>query len=173
MTDVLLLNASYEPLRILSVERATRLILRGRVEAASEETVRIPTSSGEWFVPRVLRLRRYVNVPKLHVKWSKRAVLRRDNWTCIYCGVRAGDLRGSRKIGAADFSVDHILPQSRGGSNTWGNTACACRECNQRKGNRTPQEAGMKLLWEPRRPRVDYLVARGEVPASWKVYVQI
>lgn len=65
------------------------------------------------------------------------------------------------------------MPSSRGGRNSWGNTACACAKCNHRKGNRTPHEAGMKLLWEPKTPRVDYLVASGELPEAWKFYLEV
>jgi 5-methylcytosine-specific restriction endonuclease McrA len=76
-------------------------------------------------------------------------------------------------LGKNDFTVDHLIPRSRGGKNTWGNTACACPLCNNRKGDRTPHEAGMVLRWEPKIPRVGYLVASGDVPAAWKVYLEV
>ena len=85
----------------------------------------------------------------------------------------AVEVRSGRVLTKADFTVDHIIPRSRGGKNTWGNTACACAACNRRKGNRTPHEAGMRLLWEPKTPRVDYLVLWGDIPASWKVYLRM
>jgi 5-methylcytosine-specific restriction endonuclease McrA len=72
-----------------------------------------------------------------------------------------------------DFTIDHILPVSRGGKNTWGNTICACPACNQRKGNRLPNEASMKLLWEPKTPRASYLVVQGDIPAAWKLYLEM
>jgi 5-methylcytosine-specific restriction endonuclease McrA len=72
----------------------------------------------------------------------------------------------------SNFTVDHIMPSSRGGKNSWGNTVCACPVCNHRKGNRTPHEANLKLLWEPKTPRVSYLVASGDIPAAWKVYLE-
>jgi 5-methylcytosine-specific restriction endonuclease McrA len=72
-----------------------------------------------------------------------------------------------------DFTIDHILPVSRGGKGSWGNTVCACPTCNQRKADRTPHEANMKLRWEPKTPRVSYLFVSGEVPAAWKVYLEI
>ena len=71
-----------------------------------------------------------------------------------------------------DFTIDHIVPRSKGGQNTWSNTACACPPCNQRKGDRDPHEAGMTMLWEPKMPRVDYVVASGEVPQAWKIYLE-
>jgi 5-methylcytosine-specific restriction endonuclease McrA len=107
------------------------------------------------------------------VRWSRAAVLRRDEHTCAYCGIRPGDKQHGRTLSERSFTVDHILPISRGGKNTWGNTVCACPACNQRKGSRTPHEANMKLGWEPKRPRVNYLVASGAVPAAWKVYLEL
>jgi 5-methylcytosine-specific restriction endonuclease McrA len=124
-------------------------------------------------IPAVLRLRRYVNVPRRGARWSRRGVMQRDKYTCIYCGIQAGKARGHRLLKRSDFTLDHIVPQSRGGRNTWGNTACACPDCNGRKGDRTPHEAGMTMLWEPKIPRVDYLVASGNVPESWKFYLEI
>jgi 5-methylcytosine-specific restriction endonuclease McrA len=121
----------------------------------------------------VLRLRRYVRVPQRGVRWSRSGVMRRDGYRCIYCGIQAGETRGSRVLYKDAFTIDHLIPRSRGGKNTWGNTACACPTCNQRKGDRTPHEAGMTLLWEPKTPRVDYLVASGSVPAAWKVYLEV
>jgi len=77
-------------------------------------------------------------------------------------------------INKSDFTIDHILPRSRGGRDTWSNTACACSGCNHRKGARLPHEAGMKLRWEPKIPRTSYLViALGTGPAVWKRYVEV
>jgi len=121
----------------------------------------------------VLALKRYINVPQRGARWSKRGVLLRDLWTCAYCGLQADDFRGGRSAKRNYFTVDHIIPRARGGPNTWGNTVCACQECNRRKANRTPHEAGMKLLWEPKTPRTNYLIARGNIPASWKVYLEV
>jgi 5-methylcytosine-specific restriction endonuclease McrA len=76
-------------------------------------------------------------------------------------------------LNKGDFTLDHIIPRSRGGRNTWGNTACACFRCNQRKADRTPHEAGMPMLWEPKTPRVNYIIAAGDVPDTWKVYLPL
>lgn len=173
MSNILLLNASYEPLTIVSHKRALALLLKGRVEAASEEAVEIRGVSKSLRIPTVIRLRRYINVPRRGARWSRQAVLQRDQYTCVYCGAHPGATRRGRMLNHRDFSVDHIMPISRGGKNTWGNTVCACRICNQRKGSRTPHEAGMKLRWEPKIPRTNYLVASGDVPASWKVYLKM
>jgi 5-methylcytosine-specific restriction endonuclease McrA len=173
MVGVLLLNASYEPLAVIPQQRAVSLLQRGRVEAASAEALTLRTVSSTFDVPAVLRLRRYINVPRRGARWSREAVFRRDGYRCIYCGVQAGEVQHGRALLRSDFTLDHILARSRGGRNSWGNTACACRSCNQRKGSRMPHEAGLVLRWEPKIPRVDYLVASGDVPEAWKVYLEI
>jgi 5-methylcytosine-specific restriction endonuclease McrA len=173
MAEVLLLNASYEPLAVITRRRAVSLLLKGRVEAACTEEVEIQGVSNALAIPTVIRLHRYINVPQRGVRWSKQAVLRRDRYTCAYCGIRPGDSQHGQALPRHNFTVDHILPVSRGGKNSWGNTVCACPVCNQRKGNRTPDEANMKLRWEPKRPRVNYLVVSGEIPATWKIYLEV
>ncbi|MBN1875377.1 MAG: HNH endonuclease [Anaerolineae bacterium] len=173
MSQVLLLNASYEPMAIITLRRALSLMIRGRVEAACDESVTLQGSSTNLHIPVVIRLRYYVHVPQRGVHWSRKAVLRRDKYVCAYCGAQIGDKQRGLLLTKLDFTVDHIVPVSRGGKNTWGNTVCACAYCNHHKGNRTPHEANMKLRWEPKRPRVTYLVASGEVPAAWKMYLEV
>lgn len=173
MDRVLLLNASYEPLNVIPLRRAMSLLLRGRVDAASEESLVIYGADSGFKIPMVLRLRRYVNVPRRGARWSRKAILQRDTYQCIYCGISIGGNRTGQILQRKDFTIDHILPVSRGGKSTWTNTACACIHCNQRKGNRLPHEAGMNLRWEPKTPRVDYLVATGNIPSSWKMYLQM
>lgn len=173
MAAVLLLNASYEPLSVISQKRALSLLLRDRVEIATDDVVTLHAGHANFRIPTVLRLRRYIHVPRRSASWSRRGVLERDNYTCIYCNVRAGEKRHGKFISKDEFTIDHLIPRSRKGQNTWGNTACACQECNQRKGDRTPHEAAMPLLWEPKTPRVDYMVATGNVPTAWKVYLEV
>lgn len=173
MVAVLLLNASYEPLAVIPKQRALSLLVRGRVEAVTNEIHAVNGASRTFTIPTVLRLRRYVNVPMRGARWSRRAVLQRDGYRCIFCGIQVGDKRKRVTLTRQDFTLDHLIPRSRGGKNTWGNTACACAPCNQRKGDRAPDEAGMALLWEPKTPRVDYLVASGQVPEAWKIYLQL
>lgn len=174
MARVLLLNASYEPLKVLPATHALQLLVRGCVEPVTETVAaRFRSPSVTLSVPTVIRLQRYVNVPRRNSAWSKRGVLERDEYTCIYCGARPGDLRHGRYLARGDMTIDHILPRSRDGGNTWGNTACACKDCNNRKADRTPHEAGMQLRWEPKIPRVGYLVISGDVPESWKFYLEL
>lgn len=173
MDSVLLLNATYEPLQMISVRRAVKLLLAGKVEAVEGIAHRLFTPGAVFEVPSVMRLTYYVNVPQRGVAWSKRGVLKRDGYTCIYCGAQGGHVQHGRHLTRQDFTVDHIIPRSRGGRNTWGNTACACFTCNQRKGNRTAHEAGMRLRFEPKLPRVNYLIVSGHVPDEWKKYLRV
>lgn len=173
MTNVLLLNSTWEPLGVITPRDAVCLMLRDVVEAVDGVAARLRTPRTIFEVPSVLRLRYYANVPRRRARWSLRAVLIRDRHTCIYCGARPGDKQRGRKLRMADFTVDHIIPRSRGGRNTWTNTACACRRCNGRKADRLPHEAGMRLRWEPKTPRVDYVVVSGDVPVEWKLYLEV
>ncbi len=173
MAEILLLNASYEPLAVITQRRALALWLKGRVEAVTPDSVELAGITGTLQIPTIIRLRRYINVPRRQARWSKRAVLQRDRYTCVYCGVRPGDLQRGQVLSRQSFTIDHVMPVSRGGKNSWGNTVCACASCNQRKGNRTPHEANMRLLWEPKTPRVNYVVASGEAPTTWKIYLEI
>ncbi len=172
-SSVLLLNATYEPLRIIPVRRAVGLLMRDVVEGVDGVAARLRTPSTVFEVPSVLRLRHYVRVPQRGATWSRRNVLARDAYTCVYCGVCIGDRRRGQIVTRADFTLDHLIPRSRGGGNSWSNTACACRWCNHRKADRTPHEAGMRLRWEPKTPRVSYVVASVQAPSEWKIYLRV
>jgi 5-methylcytosine-specific restriction endonuclease McrA len=173
MHQVLLLTTGYEPLNIISWRRALSLILRDRVDPASAEGVTIQSTSTILHIPYVLRLRRYINVPAPHRRWSRRAVLQRDRYICVYCGVQPGNRRFGYVTTRRDITVDHILPLSRGGKSTWDNTACACQSCNQYKGSRTPAEAGLRLRWQPEAPRITFWELYGEIPTAWEIYLDI
>lgn len=172
---VLLLNGgTWEPLTVLTIPRAINLLLSGKAFVVEETGLFLRTVRSRFPVPSVIALHHYINVPRRHANWSRQGVLTRDNYTCIYCGAKVGDVVRDVTLTRHDLTVDHILPLSRGGKNTWSNTACACFACNHRKGNRLPGEAGMKLLWEPKIPRTNYLVIEmGSGPASWKRYIEI
>jgi 5-methylcytosine-specific restriction endonuclease McrA len=171
--SVLLLNQGFQPLKIITLRDAVDLMLRGVVDKVDGIAARLQTPSTIFEVPSVLRLRHYVRAPSRRAVWSRRNILRRDNYTCAYCGVKPGDIRRGEKVDHADMTLDHIIPQDQGGGNTWGNTCAACRWCNHRKANRSPHQAGMKLLFEPKRPRSDYLIWAGELPVEWKIYLEI
>lgn len=173
MDAVLLLNVSYEPLGIIPMRRAMSLMLRDKVDAATVDMVKVTGVSSSFTIPTVIRLKRYINVPHRGVRWSRKAVLQRDNYQCIYCEIKAGEKQRGQVLTRDSFTIDHIIPRSQGGQSTWGNTACACPVCNCRKGARTPHEAGMMLHWEPKTPRIEYLVASGNLPVTWKVYLKM
>ncbi|MFE7564364.1 HNH endonuclease [Kitasatospora sp. NPDC057500] len=138
MRSTLVLNASYEPLTTVSLQRAVVLVLQDKAVVEQAHPLRTVRGTGVSVpVPRVIRLQRYVRVPfRQQAPWSRRGVLVRDQHLCAYCGRRA-------------TTVDHVQPRSRGGGDTWLNTVAACAEDNQRKADRTPEQAGMKLLRKP------------------------
>lgn len=170
---VLLLNVGYTPLKTITIRDAVDLMMRGTVDAVDGIAARLRTPSTVFEVPSILRLRYYVNVPHRTVTWSRRAVISRDNCTCIYCGMKIGDVRKGKVLSRSDFTVDHLIPVSHGEKSTWSNTACACYWCNHRKADRTPHGAGMRLRWEPKRPRTNYLIASGDIPEEWKIYIGV
>lgn len=172
---VLLLNgSSWEPLAVISVPRAINLVLAEKAVIIEETGHFLKTVSSNFPVPSVIALRSFINVPRRKAHWSRRGVLARDAYTCIYCGSRPGDVVRGKVLTKADLTVDHVLPRSRGGRDNWTNTACACYNCNHRKGDRMPGEAGMKMLWEPKTPRTSYLViAVGSGPDAWRQYIEV
>lgn len=171
---VLLLNGStWEPLAVITVARALNLLMAGKAIIVEETGDFLRTVREKFAIPSVIALQTYINVPRRKAHWSRRGVLVRDGYVCIYCGVRPGVIVKNKVIARSDMTVDHILPRSRGGKDTWTNTACACADCNHRKGDKLPNEAGLKLRWEPKTPRTSYLViALGTGPAVWRRYIE-
>jgi 5-methylcytosine-specific restriction endonuclease McrA len=171
---VLLLNGhTWEPLSVISVPRAINLLLAEKAVVVEQSDAMLRTMRDQYPVPSVIALRTYINVPRRQAHWSRRGVLVRDNFTCIYCGVQPGSVVRGKPITKSEFTVDHVIPKSRGGKDQWTNTACACYTCNHRKGDRLPNEAGMKMAWEPKTPRTSYLViAVGSGPEGWKRYIE-
>ncbi|MFO7630331.1 MAG: HNH endonuclease [Prochlorococcaceae cyanobacterium] len=139
MGHVLVLNASYEPLNITTWRRAVVMVLKGKAEGLEHDPLRLLRQ--DLHLPTVIRLRQFVRVPYQPMPLTRRNVLQRDGHCCQYCGYQGDQL-----------SIDHVLPRSRGGPDSWENVATACLPCNVRKGNRTPPEAGMPLARSPRRP---------------------
>lgn len=138
LSNVLVLNASYEPLNITSWRRAIILLLKGKAEQVEHNGKMVAT---DFPLPSVIRLRTYVKIPYKEINPSRWNVMHRDNYTCQYCGSRSREL-----------TIDHVMPRSRGGGDTWENVVAACVTCNVKKGDRTPREASMHLACQPRRP---------------------
>lgn len=172
---VLLLNGqSWEPLSIITIHRAINLLLAEKAVVIEQTDQFLRTVRDKFPIPSVIALRTYINVPRRQAHWSRRGVLMRDNYTCIYCGVQPGGSYKGKMLVKSDFTVDHVIPKSRGGKDQWGNTACACYACNHRKGDRLPHEAGMRMKWEPKTPRTSYLVvAIGSGQENWRRYIEV
>jgi 5-methylcytosine-specific restriction endonuclease McrA len=163
--SVLVLNATYEPLSVVSVRRAVLLLLKEKAEIVEAAEAKLRSEHVSMPMPLVIRLVYYVRIPnRLSLPVTRRTVLARDHYTCQYCG---------RQPPRKDLTVDHILPRSRGGHTAWENVVTACQRCNGRKGNRTPEEAGMSLLSPPVRPRYVALtlIEGGETRHIWDKYM--
>jgi 5-methylcytosine-specific restriction endonuclease McrA len=147
MQDVLVLNSNYEPLNVCTMRRAVSLMLLGKAEVLQHRSAPLPTAGGDYVAPSVLKMRYQVRRPMPQLRLSRHSVLARDQFTCQYCGLRARDL-----------TIDHVLPRWAGGPHTWDNLVACCRRCNLKKGDKTPQQAHMKLARSPKRPHyVPYL----------------
>jgi 5-methylcytosine-specific restriction endonuclease McrA len=161
---VLVLNASYEPLQLVSVRRAIILLLQEKAELIEAAEQQLRARSIVFDTPIVIRLVRYIKIPRrLRLPCSRRGVLARDRETCQYCGVQPG---------RTQLTVDHVKPRSQGGLTVWENVVTACRDCNHRKGGRTPEEANMLLLSKPRQPQYVAFALLGEIERHeiWRKY---
>lgn len=134
----LVLNASYEPVSISSARRAITLLVKGA--AHIEEHYGREVYPGIW-LPSVIRLRNYRHIPMRVTVLTRKNIYARDRYLCQYCG---------KKINPKELTLDHIMPESRGGSYSWSNLVSCCVSCNRKKANMTPEEAGMKLLHQPK-----------------------
>ncbi|MFT4604993.1 MAG: 5-methylcytosine-specific restriction endonuclease McrA [Rhodothermales bacterium] len=159
---VLVLNQDYRALTICSVQRAIILILLQKAELVNAEEgryVRSPSHAFPW--PSVVRLRAYVSIPYKRITLTRKNVLQRDRHRCQYCGDKER------------LTIDHLIPKSRGGRDTWENLVTACVPCNNRKGSRTPDEARLKLHRQPFRPSYVMFIRDfvGTVDEGWKPYL--
>lgn len=161
---VLVLNASYEPLQLISVRRAVVLLLQEKAELIEAARQQLRARAIAFDVPLVIRLVRYIRIPRrLKLPCSRRGVFARDRETCQYCG---------KQPGRAQLTMDHVVPRSQGGATTWDNVVTACRDCNHRKGGRTPDQANMPLLSTPRQPQYVAFALIGELERHdvWRKY---
>lgn len=160
-TSVLVLNRLYQPVHVTSVRRALILLYRGAAKAVDQQyqtfdfeswaevsaavhEESIGTPHKRLRVPRVILLQAYDHLPRARVRFSRLNIYARDRNTCQYCG---------RRPQRAELNLDHVVPRSHGGVTSWENVVCSCVPCNLRKGGRTPDQAHMKLLRQPIRPR--------------------
>lgn len=166
MEEVLLLNITYEPLKIINWKKAITLMLLGKAEVLEEYGKEIRSVSFSVRLPSVIRLLRMVKRPNAPVKFSRQNIYSRDHYRCQYCG---------KRFPSEELTYDHVLPKSRGGKTAWDNIVTCCMQCNRKKGGRTPEEARMKLIRIPSRPKwvsaVRITIGFREVPNSWRDYL--
>lgn len=139
--EVLVLNQDYQPLSICSVQRSVKLVFLDKAELLHDDPEKVlRTVNSEYSYPSVIRLRSYIRIPYSRISLSRKNIMKRDHQTCQYCGIKS------------DLTLDHVMPRSRGGRDSWENLVTACNKCNVKKGNRTPDEAKMPLKITPYRP---------------------
>jgi len=163
--NVLVLNQNFEPLSVCSVRRAILMMFLGKVEMIeTSDGKRIRSTSRSIAVPSVIRLWEYARLPRKQIILTRKNIIKRDGGRCMYCGRRDGPM-----------TVDHIIPRNLGGKDTWENLVTACLKCNNKKGNRTPDQAGMILRTKPRRPNhltfIQHFI--GIADDRWKPYLFI
>ena len=160
-SGVLVLNRSFMPVHVTTVRRALVLLYQGIAKAVNEQYEVFNFNDWRQFrprsdedaiglvhgairIPRVILLVGYDRIPKRHVRFSRFNIFLRDHNTCQYC---------RRTLPKKELNIDHVIPRSRGGISTWENVVCSCLDCNRRKGGQTPEEARMRLVHKPARPR--------------------
>lgn len=139
--QVLVLNQNYEPLNITNIKRAISLVFLGKAQVLETDSKVIRSERITIDMPTVVQLAYYVKRPLPELHLCRRSILARDNYTCQYCG------KTSRTL-----TIDHVIPRNKGGRTTWENLVCSCLRCNNKKGDRTPREAGLTLRRRPERP---------------------
>ena len=138
---VLVLNASYEPIHVCAARRALVLMFKGVAQAEESTAYNICSVRQAMPVPSVIRLLEYRRIPRQTRALSRKNIMIRDHYTCQYC---------ENRHSPGDLTLDHVVPRSRGGASSWENLVAACRRCNNRKGDRLPEEAKMKLRKRPK-----------------------
>jgi len=160
--SVLVLNTNYTPLTICTARRAICLSYLDKVDVLESYGEKVHSPSVSLHLPSIVKLKGFVNFNSMSVALSRRNILLRDNHNCQYCATKSGP-----------FTIDHIVPKERGGSDAWENLVTACQPCNRTKGNRTPDEANMPLKRYPRKPnRIHYFQQFiKDHQASWRPYL--
>lgn len=160
---VLLLNASYEPLKIVNWKRAINLYFSNKVEIVETYDLVVRSVNLSIYLPSVVRLLYMAKQFRRSVPLTRINILARDSYRCQYC---------FQKLTLSNATIDHVIPKSRGGMATWDNLVACCIECNKRKGDRTPQEAQMTLRAHPRKPVwLPVLRNKEDVPECWRSYI--
>jgi 5-methylcytosine-specific restriction endonuclease McrA len=157
---ILVLNSDYLPINITDFRKAFNLVYKGKAEVIVDVEEIVNTMDKRFKKPSVIRLTYHVNVPFRKVTLSKENIFRRDKHKCAYCDSKH------------QLTIDHIFPKSKGGKDSWDNLISACWRCNSRKGDRTPEEAGMKLLFTPYKPSpLHFMCESNKFREGWKTYL--
>jgi len=157
----LVLNASYEPLQFCSAKRAIIMVLTGRAEFIESDGYVVRSPNTTFKLPAVIRVLNIVKrVRRKGIAFSKKNILRRDDFTCQYCGT-----------GGKFLTVDHVLPKSKGGKSVWTNVVVACKPCNLKKADHTPSEKGMELNKTPSKPQFHWPFF--QIPAGPRTHLDI
>lgn len=170
MAHALVLNATFEPLQIVTWQRAIQLLFQGKVEVIENSDQEIRSVRLTIRVPAVLRLLEYVPLKKKKqiVRFSRANVFVRDSQRCQYCG---------KCFQKTHLTLDHVVPVVQGGDKSWENIVTACKPCNQKKGGRTPNQAGMHLIRKPSRPSwlptTTISMSISKTPERWKIYLKL
>lgn len=167
--ETLVLSSSWEPLQRVSWKDAFCLLFTDKAEVILEYADKVVRTVSQTFaVPSIVRLTKKTRSKRKNLRYSPENIYLRDKGQCQYCGVKVP------KRGPDGFTRDHVIPRSRGGKTTWENIVVACHKCNQKKGNRTPEEAGMPLRTKPVKPRSLPVKVKGirETPEEWVPYLK-
>jgi 5-methylcytosine-specific restriction endonuclease McrA len=162
MRRVLVLNSTYEPLNVCSARRALVLLLKDKAEVIETSTSAYRSERAVFALPHVIRLHDYVRVPRrTQARLTRRAVFARDLHRCQYCG------------SSHPLTVDHVVPRSKGGGDTWDNVVTSCASCNRKKGDRLPHHVGFRLPRAPRQPEAAafILLQADLIHDSWRPYL--
>ena len=160
--NVLVLNQNYQAIGVCSAERAFVLVYLSKAEMLSDVTSqRIRSVRSEFKYPSIIRLYCYVSIPYKKVNLSRQNIFKRDRSRCVYCGTRE------------HLTIDHVVPRAKGGRDTWDNLVTACQKCNSKKGNMTPEQAGMEMMYRPFRPSFVMFLSNfaGNIREDWKPYL--
>ena len=160
--SVLMLNQNYEPLTITSARRAIVLMFQGKAEMIeTADGLKIRSVSRSYSLPSVVRLWQYKKVPFKRIMLTRKNIITRDGNRCQYCGTTKGPM-----------TVDHVIPKRLGGTDSWENLVCSCSGCNNKKGDRTPEQSHMNLLKKPTRPTyITFIQRNHRVDDRWKPYL--
>ena len=165
LTPALLLNASYEPLRVIDWKEAVTMVYVGKAEVLAEHDRVLRSVNVSMKAPAVVRLMKYISIGRRFPSLSRNNLLARDGYGCAYCG---------KPLTIKDVTLDHVIPRCRGGKTTWENLVVACVMCNDKKGSRTVSASGMRLLKIPHRPNwlpILNIKLKDDAPACWEKFL--